>query len=120
MIVAGQGTAGIEILDQLPDVDTIVVPVGGGGLISGIGSAVKLQKPSVQIIGVRSEWAESKHGGKEKQAAILPAVTIADGIAVKKIGRVTAPIIERVVDSRKRLVLTFVNIANIPIRRAFS
>ena len=99
LIIEGQGTAGTEILDDLPGTDTIIVPVGGGGLISGIASAVKIRKPSVHIVGVRSEWAVAEQRGKAADGALFPAVTIADGIAVKRIGRVTAPIIDRAVDA---------------------
>lgn len=82
-IMAGQGTAGLEILSQVPSVDRVLVPIGGGGLISGIATAIKALNPATQVIGV------------------LPAsrpATIADGVAVKSTGEMTTPIIERVVD----------------------
>ena len=59
--MAGQGTIGLEILDQLPDLSTILVPIGGGGLIAGIASAIKATRPQVRIIGVESAAAPSMH-----------------------------------------------------------
>lgn len=97
LVVAGQGTAGLELIEQLPAFDTLVVPVGGGGLISGISLVVKQRMPQAHIIGVQSEWALSppQHLGA---ISAIPPVTIADGIAVKRLGHVTAPIISRYVD----------------------
>ncbi|WKZ56414.1 MAG: threonine ammonia-lyase [Bdellovibrionota bacterium] len=99
LIIAGQGTAALEILEQYPALEAIVVPVGGGGLISGIAIALKALKPSVQILGVQSEWAvEVKaHPGQYRHAKIKPT-TIADGIAVKRVGKITQPIIKSSVD----------------------
>ncbi len=100
-VIAGQGTIGLEILDQLPDVERIIVPVGGGGLISGIAIAVKTLKPDVEIIGVEPESAASMKKSLEKneltQIDITPS--IADGIAVKKPGELTFSIIKELVDS---------------------
>lgn len=99
-VIAGQGTIGIEILDQLPNVERIIVPIGGGGLISGIAIAVKNLKPNVEIIGVEAEGAacffESKKKGKLTE--ISSASTIADGIAVKRPGDLTYGIISELVD----------------------
>lgn len=99
-VIAGQGTIGIEILDQLPKVERIIVPIGGGGLISGIAIAVKNLKPNVEIIGVEAEGAacffESKKNGKLTE--ISSASTIADGIAVKRPGDLTYGIISELVD----------------------
>lgn len=87
-VIAGQGTIGLEILKDLPDVDTIIVPVGGGGIISGIATAVKALKPQCKIIGVQAEGAKSLAVSfAEKKVTKLPqqVSTIADGIAVKTV-----------------------------------
>lgn len=104
-IVAGAGTIGLEIMEDLPDVDTIVVPIGGGGLISGITVAVKAIKPSVRIVGVQmascpytyKRYAEDKNHTKVKleKDAKTP---LADGIAVKKAGEINYNIIFQLVD----------------------
>ncbi|MET0049139.1 MAG: threonine ammonia-lyase [Sedimenticola sp.] len=98
-IIAGQGTIGLEIVEQLPDVDTVVVPVGGGGLISGIGTAIRALRPETRIIGVEAERMPSM---KESIAAnsVTPhrtANTLADGIAVARVGELTLPIAREVV-----------------------
>lgn len=87
-VIAGQGTIGLEILDQLDDVDAIVVPVGGGGLISGIAFAVKQINPKVKVYGVQAAGAASMIGSlHDGKIECLPSVsTIADGIAVKQPG----------------------------------
>jgi threonine dehydratase len=99
-IIAGQGTIGIEILEELEDVDFILVPVGGGGLISGISISVKGLSPNTKIIGVQTEEAcsayESFHSGQIVE--VLPKTTIADGISVGKIGEKTFQIIRKYVD----------------------
>ncbi|MCB0335949.1 MAG: threonine ammonia-lyase [Bdellovibrionales bacterium] len=94
-IIAGQGTIGLEILDQLPDADMIVVPVGGGGLISGIACAAKHLKPSIKIVGVQSDWVVKK---TNHTAERIPYASIADGIAVKSLGDLTKPLIDKYVD----------------------
>ncbi len=96
-IIAGQSTCGQEIADQLPDADYVVVPVGGGGLISGIGLAFKHRGIAAKIIGVQSEWVLHGRAGGHATALIAP-VTIADGIAVKRIGRVTGPLVAALAD----------------------
>lgn len=97
-IVHGQGVAGLELLDQLPDFDSVVIPVGGGGYAAGIASAIKAKRPGVFVLGVCSEWAvEARRDPKGHVGAIAP-MTIADGIAVKTIGKVTGPILDRRVD----------------------
>ncbi len=103
-VVAGQGTVGLEILDQRPDVDTIVVPIGGGGLISGVASVVKqraaLDGRTVRIIGVQaanaSAYPLSLRSGHPTEVAILP--TIADGIAVARPGELNFQIVQEMVD----------------------
>jgi threonine dehydratase len=87
-IIAGQGTLGLEILRDLPDVDTVLVPIGGGGLISGIATVIKALKPECKVIGVQAEGAKSiAKSFAEKQISKIPdsVSTIADGIAVKTI-----------------------------------
>ena len=103
-VVAGQGTVGLEILDQRPDVDTIVVPIGGGGLISGVASAVKqraaLDGRTVRIIGVQaanaSPYPLSLRNGVPTEITLLP--TIADGIAVSRPGELNFEIVRAMVD----------------------
>ena len=99
-IIAGQGTIGLEILEQVPDVDTILVPVGGGGLIAGISVAVKKVRPEVRVIGIEADAAASAKASREagRVVQIAHSDTLADGIATKRIGDLTFPIIERHVD----------------------
>lgn len=99
-VIAGQGTIGLEILAQFPDVDAIVVPIGGGGLISGIAFAVKAIDPHVQIIGVQAAGAASMYNSiRDHHIELLPSVsTIADGIAVKQPGANTFRYCEQLVD----------------------
>ena len=99
-VIAGQGTIGLEILDKLSDVDTVIVPIGGGGLISGIAVAIKAMRPSCRIIGVQSEHAPSMKQSLEKKEIIkLQNVsTIADGIAVKTPGKLTYKLCSKYVD----------------------
>ena len=99
-VIAGQGTIGLELLEQLPDLQTIVVPIGGGGLISGIAIAVREQRPEIRIVGVEAAAAASALASRRagRIVVIESADTIADGIAVKRPGDLTFPIIERYVD----------------------
>ena len=99
-VMAGQATIGLEILDQLEDVEAIIVPIGGGGLISGIAFAVKSLKPSVKVYGVQAAGAPSMFNSfKAHQKQTLDAVsTFADGIAVKNPGDNTYEIISKYVD----------------------
>ncbi len=97
-ITAGQGTIGFEMLEDAPDLDTIVVPIGGGGLISGIATAVKSVKPGVQILGVEADLFPSMYQAVNKLAPTAGGQTLADGIAVKKPGELTREIIERLVE----------------------
>jgi len=98
MIIAGQGTVGLEMLAAVPDLDLIVVPVGGGGLVSGIATAAKALKPSIRILGVESRNYPSMH----QRLAGLPVEcggdTIAEGIAVKDVGATALSIIRELVD----------------------
>lgn len=99
-VIAGQGTIGLEILDQLPDVDAVLCPVGGGGLISGVACAIKTLKPNVQVIGVQAANApamtESLKAGSP--VTLEHVRTFADGIAVKKPGDLTYEMVSRYVD----------------------
>jgi threonine dehydratase len=90
-IVAGQGTAGLEILEQTPDVQTVLVPTGGGGLLAGIAIAIKALRPGVRVIGVQAEGAAAYPGSLEHGAPVaLPSMsTMADGIAVGRPGDIT-------------------------------
>jgi threonine dehydratase len=99
-VIAGQGTIGMEILEEIPEVDAIIVPVGGGGLISGIATIVKKKNPKVKIIGVQSSQAPSAfYSLKRKSIVEVKAKpTLADGIAIRRVGEVTFPIIQRKVD----------------------
>lgn len=99
-IIAGQGTVGLEILEQLPDVDVIVVPVGGGGLISGILTAVKAIRPEVNIIGVEPETGNDTFLSLESGTitAVAGSSSIADGLRTSQPGDLTFPILQQYVD----------------------
>lgn len=99
-VIAGQGTIGLELLDQLPDVEAIVASVGGGGLISGIAFAVKSLNPNVKVYGVQAAGAASMVSSLEADKRVtLPSVsTIADGIAVKEPGSLTYEACKKYVD----------------------
>ena len=99
-VISGQGTIGLEILDQLPDADAVIVPIGGGGLISGVAFAIKQLNPNIKVYGVQAAGAPSMfnsiHDGKIE---CLPSVsTIADGIAVKEPGNLTFDTCQKNVD----------------------
>lgn len=100
MVIAGQGTIGLEILEQLSDVDAVIIPIGGGGLISGVAFAIKSLKPECKIYGVQSSGAPSMYNSyKEGKILSLNNVsTIADGIAVKTPGDVTFDLVNKYVD----------------------
>ena len=99
-VVTGQGTVGLEILEDLPDVDTVVVPLGGGGLLSGIASAIKSQHPQVRVIGVQAAGCAPYVSslGKGEIEPVHQTTTIADGIAVKRPGELTFSLIRELVD----------------------
>jgi threonine dehydratase len=102
-IIAGQGTIGLEILEDLPNVETILVPVGGGGMIGGIATAIKLSKPSVNVIGVEPELAAdaqaSLRAGKISESSADDATrTIADGLRSQSIGPINFEHIRKYVD----------------------
>jgi threonine dehydratase len=99
-VVAGQGTLGLELLAQVPDLARVVVPVGGGGLVSGIAIAVKSALPDVEVIGVQAETCAPMAASLEagQPLAVRSALTIADGIAVKRPGELTLGLIRTWVD----------------------
>jgi threonine dehydratase len=97
-VIAGQGTIGLEILADLPDVDTIVVPIGGGGLISGIALAAKDANPDIRMIGVETELYPSMLNALKGRSELPGGSSLADGIAVKNPGKLTREIIERLVE----------------------
>ena len=99
-VIAGQGTIALEILQQLPEADAIVVPVGGGGLISGVAFTAKMLKPSIKIYGVQAKGAASMLVSHEMHEihALSGVNTIADGIAVKCPGDITFGLVEKYVD----------------------
>lgn len=99
-IIAGQGTIGLEILEDLQSVDTIIVPIGGGGLISGIAISVKEKKPAVRIIGVQAAACPSAHDAKReaKIVTVVPGQSVADGILVPQVGALTLPSLKSLVD----------------------
>jgi threonine dehydratase len=99
-IVAGQGTIALELLEQVPEIDVVVVPIGGGGIISGIALGLKSLKPGVRVIGVEVEAAPSARLSRDagRIIEVETSHTLADGIAVKRLGEVTFPLVERYVD----------------------
>lgn len=100
VVMAGQGTIGLEVLEQVPELEAIVVPIGGGGLIGGIACAVKESKPKVKVIGVQTSRLASMLAARAEghPVTIDPSTTIADGIAVRRAGAVTFPMVEQYVD----------------------
>jgi threonine dehydratase len=100
LVIAGQGTIGIEILEDVPDVEAILVPIGGGGLISGISTIVKKENPRVKIIGVQAKKVPSALRAlkAKKIVEVKSEPTLADGIALRKLGEKTFPLIRRHVD----------------------
>ncbi|WP_426709283.1 threonine ammonia-lyase [Cetobacterium sp. SF1] len=99
-VMAGQGTIGLEILDDIPNVDAVIVPIGGGGILAGISKAIKSINPNVRIIGVESANAASMLEAikRNEVCEICSKPTIADGIAVRKAGSLTFQVIKENVD----------------------
>jgi threonine dehydratase len=99
-VIAGQAGVGLELLEDRPELGTVVVPIGGGGLICGVAAAIRQVRPAVRIVGVEAErcspFARSVAAGAP--VSVESAATIADGIAVKRPGEVTLPLVERLVD----------------------
>ncbi len=99
-VIAGQGTIGLELLEQVPDIEAVVVPIGGGGLIAGVACALKESNPKIRVIGVEPEKLPSMLRAREvgKPVTISAEATIADGIAVRRAGDLTLPLVTRYVD----------------------
>jgi len=99
-VIAGQGTIGLEILAEVPGVEAIIVPMGGGGLISGIAAIVRKRRPEVKMIGVQSIHAPSAFYSFKRRKIVEVKVkpTLADGIAIQRVGEITFPIIQKGVD----------------------
>jgi threonine dehydratase len=97
-IIAGQGTVALEMLEDVPELDTIIVPIGGGGIISGVATAAKAIKPEIRIIGVETELYPTMHNAIRGNTHNAGGDTIAEGIAVKSPGKITRKIIENLVD----------------------
>ncbi|NYF78375.1 threonine ammonia-lyase [Granulicella arctica] len=100
MVMAGQGTVGLELLEQVPQLEAVVVAIGGGGLIGGIACAIKESRPGVRVIGVQTSRLPSMVRAIEQHhpVTIDPAMTIADGISVRRAGEATFPVVEQYVD----------------------
>ncbi len=98
LVIAGQGTVALEMLRAVPDLDTLVVPIGGGGLISGMGIAAKALKPSIRVIGVQAALYPSAYNKAKKARLPIGGDTLAEGIAVRDPGVLTSRIIPHVVD----------------------
>lgn len=98
LIIAGQGTIALEMLDAVPQLDTLVIPIGGGGLISGIAVAARAIKPDLRIVGVQAELYPSMYNVIKGEQLPMRGDTLAEGIAVKSPGRITTEIIRRLVD----------------------
>jgi threonine dehydratase len=100
LVMAGQGTLGAEILEAVPDVDTVVVPIGGGGLIAGIASAVKARRPTVEVVGVEPAGAAGAYMSRQagRRVELPVGVSIADGLTTVVPGERTFPIIQEAVD----------------------
>ncbi len=99
-VMAGQGTIGLEILDQAPDVEVVYVPVGGGGLISGVATAIKESNPGIRVVGVEPELANDTYLSRQegKRVGIGGSSTIADGLRTSLPGELTFPVVQRYVD----------------------
>jgi threonine dehydratase len=100
IVMAGQGTIGLELLEQVPQLEAVVVPIGGGGLIGGIACAIKESRPDVRVVGVQTSRLPSMAVAVEQHRPVTlePATTIADGIAVRRAGDVTFPVVDKYVD----------------------
>jgi len=99
-VISGQGTIALELLEQVPDLEAVVVPVGGGGLIAGVACALKESNPHIRVIGVEPEKLPSMLRAREagEPVTINAEATIADGIAVRRVGDLTLPLVSRYVD----------------------
>ena len=98
LVIAGQGTVALEMLGAAPEIDTLVVPIGGGGLISGMAVAAKALKPDIQVIGVQAALYPSMYNLIKGESLPMRGNTLAEGIAVKQPGQITAPIVGELAD----------------------
>jgi threonine dehydratase len=98
LIIAGQGTVGLEMLEDAPELDCLLVPVGGGGLISGIAVAAKSLHPDIEVVGVEAKLFPSLKSALDGQSRNIGGDTLAEGIAVADVGRHTLPLVRRYVD----------------------
>lgn len=97
-VIAGQGTLGIEMMEDMPDLDVIVVPIGGGGMIAGVATAVKAMKPGIEVVGAQAELYEAVKAKREGRNSVTGGATLAEGIAVKTPSEDNMAIIARLVD----------------------
>ncbi|MGZ8666340.1 MAG: threonine ammonia-lyase [Solirubrobacterales bacterium] len=99
-VIAGQGTIGLELLEEIEDLARVVIPLGGGGLAGGIATVLKARRPEVEVVGVQAEACAPYPGSLRagEPVAVAAAQTVADGIAVKRPGRLTLPLVERYLD----------------------
>jgi threonine dehydratase len=100
LVMAGQGTIGLELLEQIDNLEAVVVPIGGGGLIGGIACAIKESRPHIRVVGVQTSRLPSMAEAVRQRHPVTlePATTIADGIAVRRAGEVTFPVVAKYVD----------------------
>lgn len=99
-VMAGQGTIALEIMEDLPDIETVLVPIGGGGLISGISTAIKESKPNVRVIGVQAAASCAYYVSRQNgyPSTVIPRPTVADGLTTSRTSEIIYPIIEKYVD----------------------
>lgn len=99
-VMAGQGTIGLELLEQVEGLEAVVVPIGGGGLIGGVACAIKESNPAIKVVGVQTSRLPSMAVAvrEHRPVTVPPGTTIADGIAVRRAGEVTLPVVKRYVD----------------------
>ncbi|HYV15605.1 MAG TPA: threonine ammonia-lyase [Conexibacter sp.] len=97
-VIAGQAGVGVELAEELPDLAKVIVPIGGGGLASGVALAVKQQRPEVEVVGVQAAACAPVAAAIAGRAPVAAGQTIADGIAVKRPGEITLPLIEQLLD----------------------
>jgi threonine dehydratase len=100
VVMAGQGSIGLELLEQVPQLEAVVVPIGGGGLVGGIACAIKESRPDIRVVGVQTSRLPSMSVAMEQRHPVTlePSTTIADGIAVRRAGDVTFPVVDKYVD----------------------
>ncbi len=98
LVIAGQGTIALEMLGAAPEIDTLLVPIGGGGLISGMAIAAKALRPDIRLIGVQAQLYPSMYNVIKGESLPMRGDTLAEGIAVKAPGKITAPIVQSLVD----------------------